>query len=388
MTTPTPPLTTRAKIQGGFLPRKQQKIWKHQIKVYHGVRKAIRAAYQHPHTHLHNHPDITSLTLLNNSNMSNLPTNPTKHTQWIEKITHIGRKTKIEAHKILVKQTAINYKTAITKYRALLNIKSKTIYKKIFHPTIESSLDCIRNSKGDILTKPQDIANEIYSTQQIISFQRQIPLCSDTTDHPSSCQCAIRKYPWHTHDGIILEKKRPHTASISTQFTRDIYDNCVKRLTIGKAHCPDNIPNDILKALPPQCQDLIFLFFQHCYKQREIPTQWKYSKTILLHKNDDPIHRANYKPIALANTIYKLYTSTITTLIPRYGEKHQIIHFSQEGFRPQRNTSRQLQMIIAALEDAKLTNKDIYLTYIDFRNVFGSIDHARLLALMEDLGYP
>ena len=45
-------------------------------------------------------------------------------------------------------------------------------------------------------------------------------------------------------------------------------------------------------------------------------------------------------------------------------------------------------MIIAALEDAKLTNKDIYLTYIDFRNAFRSIDHARLLALMEDMGYP
>ena len=45
-------------------------------------------------------------------------------------------------------------------------------------------------------------------------------------------------------------------------------------------------------------------------------------------------------------------------------------------------------MIIAALEDAKLTNKDIYLTYIDLRNAFGSIDHARLLALMEDVGYP
>jgi hypothetical protein len=40
------------------------------------------------------------------------------------------------------------------------------------------------------------------------------------------------------------------------------------------------------------------------------------------------------------------------------------------------------------LEDAKLTNHDIYLTYIDFRNTFGFIDHARLLALMEDLGYP
>ena len=139
----TPPFTTRAKIQGGFLPKKQQKIWKHQIKIYHGVRKAIRAACQYSHTHLQNHPNMTSLTLLNNSNILIIPINPTEHLQWIEKIANIGRKTKIEAHKIIVKQTAINCKTAITKYRTLFNIKPKIIYKQIFHPTIESSLDCI-----------------------------------------------------------------------------------------------------------------------------------------------------------------------------------------------------------------------------------------------------
>ena len=78
----------------------------------------------------------------------------------------------------------------------------------------------------------------------------------------------------------------------------------------------------------------------------------------------------------------------MTALLTSYGEQHRLLHFSQEGFRPQRNTSRQIQMVIVALEDARLTNKDIYLTYIDFRNAFGSIDHARLLALMEDLGFP
>jgi hypothetical protein len=122
-----------------------------------------------------------------------LPTNPTEHTQWVEQIANIGRKVKIETHKIIIKQITIKCKIAITKYRALLNIKPKTIHKKIFHPTIESSLDCIQNSKGDIPTKPEDIANEIYYTQQT-SFQRQTPLCSDSINHPNTCQCEIRKY--------------------------------------------------------------------------------------------------------------------------------------------------------------------------------------------------
>jgi hypothetical protein len=64
------------------------------------------------------------------------------------------------------------------------------------------------------------------------------------------------------------------------------------------------------------------------------------------------------------------------------------LHDSQEGFRAERGTSRQLQLLIATLEDARLTNQDIYILYIDFKNAFGSIDHARLLAIMKDLGYP
>lgn len=41
-----------------------------------------------------------------------------------------------------------------------------------------------------------------------------------------------------------------------------------------------------------------------------------------------------------------------------------------------------------ALQDAKFNNQDIYLLYIDFKNAFGSIDHAQLLKIMINLGYP
>ena len=42
---------------------------------------------------------------------------------------------------------------------------------------------------------------------------------------------------------------------------------------------------------------------------------------------------------------------------------------------------------MTALEDAQFINQNIYLLYIDFKNSFGSIDHACLLAIMKDLGY-
>ena len=140
--------------------------------------------------------------------------------------------------------------------------------------------------------------------------------------------------------------------------------------------------------MPPIFHILLLLFFTHCYKQKQIPEAWKTSLTILLYKKGNSHQLTNHRPIALANTIYKLFTNTLMSILSSYGKKYQNLHDSQEGFRAERCTARQLQTIIAALEDARLINQDIYILYIDFKNAFGFIDHARLLAIMQDLGYP
>ena len=183
------------------------------------------------------------------------------------------------------------------------------------------------------------------------------------------------------------KRGNPHNP-LHQYFDRITYDTCLKHLANNKTPGPDKIPNAILKHMPESFQELLYLFFTHCYKQKQIPTSWKISLTILLYKKGDPSQLPNHRPIALANTIYKFFTSTLTSILSAYGEKHQILHDSQEGFKAERSTSRQLQLLIAALEDARLTNQDIYLLYIDFKNAFGSLDHARLLAIMKDLGYP
>jgi hypothetical protein len=85
--------------------------------------------------------------------------------------------------------------------------------------------------------------------------------------------------------------------------------------------------------MPTKFHDLSFLFFKHCYIQQKIHASWNNSQTILLYQKSDPIILTNHRPIALVNIIYKLYTSTITLQLANYGEKYQILHDSQEGFR-------------------------------------------------------
>jgi len=65
---------------------------------------------------------------------------------------------------------------------------------------------------------------------------------------------------------------------------------------------------------------------------------------------------SSYRPISLANTLYKLLTHLIT--------KHQ------------------LQNVIMALEDAKLFRNDIYALIVDFTSAFNTTDHDRMFWIM------
>jgi hypothetical protein len=384
-TPPIPTLTNQTSKQGGYLPRKLQKQWKKELSTYHIIRKAIKSITQE--TNWRTHPILTNLQNHQLPEIPNPPNDPLLVNEWIKILGTIGKTAKKNARNIITKQTSINCKKVISKYRNTLNLQPKRIHKVIFKNMENTTLDNIQDRQGNILTNPKDKAEEIYIQQSILN-QPVIPTCYHQPNHNPECVCGVRQYPWHDLNGFILEKRGDTNASIANTFDKKAYDLCLKYLGNNKTPGPDNIPNSILKNMPIQFHNLLYLLFHQCYKQQQIPASWKTSLTILLYKKSDPTILTNHRPIALANTIYKFFTSTITAQLANYGEKYQILQNSQEGFRQERCTSRQLQTLIAALEDSRLTQQDIYLLDIDFKNAFGSIDHARLLAIMADLGYP
>jgi hypothetical protein len=53
-----------------------------------------------------------------------------------------------------------------------------------------------------------------------------------------------------------------------------------------------------------------------------------------------------------------------------------------------RGTHQQLQMLVMAIEDAKLSQQDLYTLQVDFSSAFNMTDHDITLQLMYDLGFP
>ena len=93
---------------------------------------------------------------------------------------------------------------------------------------------------------------------------------------------------------------------ISGQITPAIMQEALRRTPNHKAAGPDGVPGLVLKHMPPAFHEALHLLFQALAETGITPPTWLQSHTILLYKKGDPTLLENYRPITLANAIYKL----------------------------------------------------------------------------------
>jgi hypothetical protein len=185
-----------------------------------------------------------------------------------------------------------------------------------------------------------------------------------------------------TGGGTALDKDLAH------KLTEALYTGCVKRLANGKAPGPDDIPNELLKHMPPQLHAVTRTLFALMWRTGHTPDWWKVSNTVFIYKKGDPTSASNYRPVGLANTLYKLWTSVVTAMLTDHAEKYDILSGSQAGFRVQLDTHRQIATLQNAFTDARIYNADKYVSYVDFSAAFNTVEHDTLLQFMWDLGFP
>jgi hypothetical protein len=142
------------------------------------MRKAIKITTQD--TNWQTHPLITRLQNHPHATIPDPPNDPTLINDWIKILGIIGKTAKKNARNIITKQTTTNCKKEIAKYRNILNLQPKN--KVIFKNTDNTTLDSIQDRQGNILTNPEDIAEEIYIQQSILN-QPAIPTCHHQPTH-------------------------------------------------------------------------------------------------------------------------------------------------------------------------------------------------------------
>jgi len=102
------------------------------------------------------------------------------------------------------------------------------------------------------------------------------------------------------------------------------FQNTLSHLSKGKAPGPDGITKEILQWAPSNIKEALHTIIKQMWKIQYTPQCWKTSNTTLLYKKGDRRRVDNYRPIAMANTMAKVWTACICNAMTEYAESNNL----------------------------------------------------------------
>ena len=155
----------------------------------------------------------------------------------------------------------------------------------------------------------------------------------------------------------------------------------------GKASGVDNVSvEEIDAATQGTGLKVVHRLCRMVWEHEELPSQWKQSVIVPLHKKKDKLDCSNYQGISLLCQSSKIFSSIILQRIKLKTE--ELLSEAQAGFRRDRSTIDQIFTLRQLAEKYEEFGKELYVCYIDFRKAFDSIWRKGLWHVMRHLGYP
>ena len=182
----------------------------------------------------------------------------------------------------------------------------------------------------------------------------------------------------------------PTPANIFRYFTRAQIRAAANKLEAYKAPGPDGIPNVVLKKCIDKLANRLYYIYRAIFELDVYPDEWKESTTIVLRKPGKPSYEEPkaYRPIALLNTLGKLFSSIMADDISHYCETRGVLPKSQFGGRPSRSTSDSLLLLTHTIKDAWRKGKVASVLFLDVQGAFPSVIKEVLVHSMRSRGVP
>jgi len=186
--------------------------------------------------------------------------------------------------------------------------------------------------------------------------------------------------PWFKHT-----RNMDNPESLTLPISPDEYSRALKNSRQG-APGTDGLDTNILAALPDQAHNILREAMSKILNEAAgIPDEWKVARMTLLPKEGSPHDPANYRPISLLQVSYKIFTAIITHRLARAVDPH-VLSPNQMGFRKGIAPTTPLRVVIDAIEEANLSNKELHITFVDCKKAFDSIKHPAITEALSRYG--
>ncbi|MBW0515027.1 hypothetical protein O181_054742 [Austropuccinia psidii MF-1] len=163
----------------------------------------------------------------------------------------------------------------------------------------------------------------------------------------------------------------------------------INSLPNNKAAGSDTIPNEILKIAAQLLLPILTPLFNACLAKCHYPTPWKTSLTAIIRKNDkdDYSNPSAYHPIALLNTLGKLFEKVINNCLTFWSTSEEVLHPGHMGGTPGRNINDALTVLTSWIYGKWRENKVIVGTFLDSFNAPNGLPQGSPLLVMLYLLY-
>jgi len=159
----------------------------------------------------------------------------------------------------------------------------------------------------------------------------------------------------------------------------------LKNSTAGE----DGVSYSNLKFADPECLFICFLF-NKIVLINSYPLTWESFKTLMIPKPGKDGHYnevSSWRPIALLNTTYKLFTACVTNRISNWLFATELLHPMQKSIGKHEGCIEHNFVLASVVE--KFYNSEtvpVYLVFLDIADAFGSVPVECIVGILDRMG--
>ena len=168
------------------------------------------------------------------------------------------------------------------------------------------------------------------------------------------------------------------------EFTAIGYDDALKNAKSNKQPGPDGLAMELFKWMNHTNRANILKHINKWWITAKAPPEIFLARVVCIFKKGNTDDAANYRPISLLNSVYKLYMSMIRNRMQQVLEGS--LCSTQYGFRPGRSTAHAIYLTRRMQDIAEQQGSNLVITMLDWEKAFDKIVHDRLAIAMDRLG--
>lgn len=223
------------------------------------------------------------------------------------------------------------------------------------------------DKNGQALVSNEEKASALFNATWIATSE------CDLSDTPA------RVFPRHPdHDATYLPPP-------SLSSTKSFIHESIKDSHPMKAPGPDGIQNWVWVLAWDAIKNHVFVLFNAITTLGYIPLRWKEAKTVMLAKpgKSDYTQPGAYRPIALLNTLSKVYEKSLARYMSQLAESLNILHPGHYGARPGRSSQEALIHFVSWTKAHWRAGRVVGAIFADVKSAFPSVHHPRLPHTLE-----